>query len=812
MLAFVALALALVFTDALLGLRPALAQVGDRGARKALSPFLTFRQPPRKTRPAPAPATKDAQMLVKAREIQYDYTNERVAAVGNVQIYHNGSTLEADRVTYDQKTKRLLAEGNARLTEANGKITYGDTINLTDDFRDGFVDSLRLEAGDNTRLAATRADRTDGRYTVFQSGVYTACEPCKEDPRKPPLWQVRSGRIIHDEQEKMIYFEDARLEFFGVPLAYLPFFSTPDPTVKRKSGFLMPIITSSPKTGFGVEIPYYFALAPDYDFTFSPVITTRQGPLVQGEWRQRLINGAYNIRAAGIWQLDPKAFQGTPGDRGFRGNVDSAGRFNITDRWVWGWTGALFTDRTFATDYHIRGFLRQLDADGTGQSEAVSQLYLTGAGDRSYFDARTMYFYGFSVADQQRRIPVIHPVADYFYTVGHPVLGGELGYRANFTSLSRNQASFDPVSQTAFSTGLCASADPAVKIPANCLLRGIPGTYTRFSAETHWRRQFIDPFGQVFTPFASVRGDVSAVSLDRDPSVANYLATGDRVASHVMPTAGVEYRYPLINVQSWGTQTIEPIAQVIARPNETGIGRRPNEDAQSLVFDDGNLLRVDKFSGWDRVEGGGRANVALQYTAQFNRGGFASVLFGQSYHLFGRNSFAAGDTANTGLGSGLDKTSSDYVARVSYQPYSTLTFTTRYRFDEQSFALRRFEVEGRATFDRWNVLLLYGNYDAQPQLGFLNRREGVLGNTSYKVNNNWVLLGGARYNINSARFDQTQFGAGYVDDCLVLALNYITNYSYNGTTQNDHRVMLQFGLRTLGGTLVNQGLGNSTPF
>ena len=102
-------------------------------------------------------------------------------------------------------------------------------------------------------------------------------------------------------------------------------------------------------------------------------------------------------------------------------------------------------------------------------------------------------------------------------------------------------------------------------------------------------------------------------------------------------------------------------SSVRTRPN---IGRLPNEDSQSLIFDDTNLFRVDKFSGWDRVEGGGRANVGVQYTAQFNRGGFINALFGQSYQLFGTNSFAVGDITNTGLDSGLDTNRSDYVARV----------------------------------------------------------------------------------------------------------------------------------------------------
>src|SRR5450756_2679042 len=92
-------------------------------------------------------------------------------------------------------------------------------MDLSDDYRDGVVDSLRVDTADQTRMAATRADRTGGNYTVFENGVYTACAPCKDDPKKPPLWQVKGARIVHDQTEKMLYFENAQLEFFGVPMA-----------------------------------------------------------------------------------------------------------------------------------------------------------------------------------------------------------------------------------------------------------------------------------------------------------------------------------------------------------------------------------------------------------------------------------------------------------------------------------------------------------------------------------------------------------------------------------------------------------------
>jgi len=779
---------------------------------------LSFPQRP------PKPASKalterqqagQKQMLVQANEIDYDYSNNRVSAVGNVQIYYGGSTVEADRVIYDQKTKRLHAEGNVRLTEPDGKITYGQVIDLSDDYRDGFVDSLRLETPEQTRMAAARAERTQGNYTVFHNGVYTACGPCKDDPKKPPLWQVKAARIIHDQNEKMIYFEDASLELYGKPIAYLPYFSAPDPTVKRKSGFLMPSFSTNSKYGFAVEIPYYWAMAPDYDATFAPMITTKQGPLLQAEFRQRLLNGAWSIRAAGIDQLDKNYFLRdaadggpTPGYRDWRGSVESTGQFALSDRWVWGWDALLLSDKTFLQDYNpTLSRYRVTNPLTNNPTEGISQLYLTGKGDRSFFDVRSIYYLGFSEADTQSQLPVIHPVLDYNYTFDHPVFGGELGYKINFTSLSRQDAEFDAITQAAFNSGQCMTADPAVKTTGSCVLRGIPGTYSRFSAEMNWKRSFTDSFGQVFTPFVSLRADAASMQITNDPSVSNFINTGDSNLIRGMPTVGLEYRYPFIAVQSWGTQTVEPIAQVIARPNETQIGLWPNEDAQSFIFDDSNLFKVDKFSGWDRVEGGGRANYGVQYTAQFNRGGSVNALFGESYQLFGTNSYAVAGMGNTGLDSGLDTTRSDYVARVAYQPNSIYSLISRFRFNYDTFATERFELEGQARFDRWSGSLLYGDYAAQPELGFLDRRQGILGSTTVKLDANWVLQAGARYDINAGKFDQTLLGLGYIDDCLILAVNYITSYTYSGNVTSDHAIMLQLSLRTLGGTSVSQPVG-----
>ncbi|MCS3882250.1 lipopolysaccharide assembly outer membrane protein LptD (OstA) [Bradyrhizobium elkanii] len=506
-----------------------------------------FTYNPRPPKPPRPPAKNDGQMLVQATEVDYDYNNQRISAVGNVQMFYNGTSVEADKVIYDQKTKRLHAEGNIRMTDAEGKITYANIVDLSDDYRDGFVDSLRVDTEDQTRMAATRADRSSGNYTVFDNGVYTACAPCKDDPKKPPLWQVKGARIIHNQTEKMLYFENAQLEFFGVPMAYLPYFSTPDPTVKRKSGFLMPGFTTYSAFGVGVEIPYYFALAPDFDATFNPRITSKQGVLFQGEFRQRLSNGAYQIRLYGIDQLDQGAFAGQPGDRQFRGGVETKGQFALNDKWTWGWDGVLLSDYYFMSDYRLAQYKDPFGSFLSLPTEAISQLYLTGVGNRSFFDARAIYYLSYS--GNQNQVPVVAPVIDYNNVINSPIFGGEFSYKVNFTNLTRETAVFDPITAQAANplNPLCTttSADPMARTPSQCLLRGMPGTYTRLTAEAQWRKSYTDPLGQIWTPFVGVRADAINADISNQPGVSNFLPVGDTQTVRLMPTVGFEYRYPL---------------------------------------------------------------------------------------------------------------------------------------------------------------------------------------------------------------------------------------------------------------------------
>ena len=780
-------------------------------------------------------AANPDKMVVEANELVYDKDENTVSAVGDAQLYYQGRILEADNVIYDRKSKRVFAEGHVKFTDEKGDVTYGARFDLTDDFRDGFIESVQVVGADRTRFTSPRVERSDGAMTVLEKGTYTACEPCQDHPERPPLWQVRAARIIHNQQTHVVYYEDSWLEIAGLPIAYLPYFSAPDPTVTRLSGVLTPSYLHSTQLGSGFGIPYFFNLAPNYDLTVKPTYFTRQGLFGDVEWRHRLETGSYNIRATGIFQRDPEAFAASPygaGTREWRGSLESQGQFFINDKWKYGWDITVLSDRFYYNDYKIK----TTDLSDYYFQDVVSSVYLRGQGDRSYFDLSGYHFEGLTAYDFERQLPNAVPVLDYNKTVAldpqstHGI-GGEVTFDVNAANISRSAAAYQAVgAQTldhAYSLyNVCASY-----VRGQCLLRGIAGDYARASAQVAWQRKFIDPIGEEWTPFVFARLDGEATSLNDSTSFVFSSANGSSVIdnanqpaffsdtqnaanSRAMAGVGLEYRYPFVS-HSWiGRQVVEPIAQLIVRPNETLPKLQPNEDAQSLVFDETNLFAWNKYSGYDRIEGGVRLNYGLQYTADFNNGGHASVVGGESFQLAGQNSYTIADAANTGLESGLDKKYSNFVAGETIAPFSpALSFTTKQQFDSSTLALARFDSIVNVNFRGLTTSLDYARYAAQPLLGWVHNREGLVANARYDIVSHWNVNGSLIFDMSRhlydlpgqsvPRFYPTNYGVGigYMDECTTFNVSYLSRLSdpiASTPSVRDQTITFELTLRTLG--------------
>ncbi|MCB1381635.1 MAG: LPS-assembly protein LptD [Notoacmeibacter sp.] len=756
----------------------------------------------------------NAQMLLEADTLVYDNDNQVVRALGSVQIDYDGSKLVAREVIYNQKTRRVRAVGNVELVEKDGNRIYADEMDVTDDFGNGFVNALRIETTDNTRFAAESAERSDGNVTTFNNGVYTACEPCEEKPDKAPIWRVKAKRIIWNGQEKTVRFKDASFELFGMPIAYMPSFSIADPTVKRKTGFLFPSFSLRTELGFGTRLPFYIALADTYDLLLSPTYYTKQGFLGEAEFRQRFDNGRYMLKMAGIQQNEPGAFDINTVDRSVKTRymVGTTGKFDINPRWALGWDILAQSDKNFSHAYSIGNFANAVHR---------SEIWLKGLNDRNHFDLRFMKFQVQEAAldsnagSRNSRQPWVLPNFDYT-RVEDDVAGGQLTLRANSQVLSRQ------ITQTANALTekqiLNGAGNPVLGTGIYAINRipGLAGTNGRASVEAEWKRNTITDGGFVITSMLAARGDGIFANLNTPSQRAvGYLATNEgwRVSKNDawfrgMATAGLEVRYPILFNTGSASHILEPVGQLFIRPDAPyqGVIGIPNEDAQSLVFDATNLFERDKFSGWDRIEGGTRANLGLRYSGAFANGWTAQGIFGQSFHLAGRNPYAQPDFLQVGAASGLETSRSDYVGMMAVSTPWGLTTSVSARFDEKDFRLRRLQTDLIYASKLGTASLRYTDIQAQPKYGFTRDRKEVAGALKVNLTEDWSVFGGAAYDLVSKTLVRDSIGFAYDDECFTFQFSY----GHKRQTYAPKKVSQQFGLflsfRTIGDFGKKDGL------
>ncbi|MFB2551136.1 LPS-assembly protein LptD [Ensifer soli] len=717
---------------------------------------------------------EDAKLLLSANELVYNQDADKVTVRGNVQIRYGGYQMVAREVEYDQSSGRVVATGEIELVEPGGNRIFAERMDLTDDFGSGFVDALRVETVDLTRLAAASGERRNGDEIILNNAVYTACTPCRTDPNHRSLWQIKAQRVIQNGKTQTVRLEKAQFELFGRPIVYLPYLEIPDHTVKRKSGFLLPRFRYTQKLGAGVSIPYYWAISPTMDATVTGTALTRQGFLLEGEFRQRFENGEHVLSVAGIHQLDRSVFTDNTIDSQEvnRGMIASKATFEINPRWTFGWDVLVQSDNNFAKTYDLSTF------DGTTYT---NQAYLSGLGRRNAFDMRAFYF-DIQDADPETLAESRQAIAqtlDYSYVAPKPVLGGELSANINLTNIKRSRLdSYTVLGVDRF--------------------RGLEGTSHRLTAEAEWKRTFILPGGLALTPLVAARGDLLGLGMDQPGAGYSGTYDTDDAATRRMLTAGLEARYPIQISTGNASHILEPIGQIYARPDEQLAGGLPNEDAQSFVFDATSLFERDKFSGYDRIEGGTRANVGLRYTGTFDNGYALRSIVGQSFHLSGLNSFATDDLVKAGADSGLESDRSDYVGMVGIDSPSGINASLSARLDEKDLDLRRADAMIGYEGTRVQSALIYTRIEAQPLYGATYDQDEIQTAAALKFRDYWSVFGSVTYDLNGDYVTRNGIGLTYDDQDTLFSIVYKRERDVDGSIANDWSIGARLSFRTLG--------------
>ena len=685
-----------------------------------------------------------ADILLLSDDVIYDGNGEIVTAKGNVEVSYNDYVLMADRLIYDRKAGRLKAIGNVTLLENTGNVVFADQVDLNETLTQGFVRKIVAQLSDKSRLAAAAAYRKSENVTELHKAVYSPCKICKDGSR-PPVWQLKAFNVTRDMNSQQIKYEDAFLEFYGIPVLYTPYFAHPDPSVERKSGFLAPKFSSSSDLGTVVETPYYFVIDETQDLTLTPGVTSKEGPILSSLYRSRYDSGDLRFEGSITYPNERNDFGDRIGGHEVRGHVFGSGAFRLNDNWNWGFQVERASDDTYLNRYDIS------DAD-----ELTSKLYAEGFDDLSSASIEAYAFQGLRATDDDDTIPFITPSINYHLVSDPGVAGGRFFVDANTLVVSRTE-----------------------------------GTDTRrLSLTGGWHLPFIGRDGGVYDLSASLRGDVYHIDNVPNPALPGGKTDGD-FEYRLLPLIAFEYTYPLVKESGSVRQVLEPKVSLVYAGEANENNAIPNEDGGSFEFDDTNIFSTTRFPGLDQWEDGARASLGVKWAAYGQSGGHTSVSLGQIFRLEDEGTFSPA--------SGLDGKRSDYVGRIEISPGPYLDFIHRFRIDKNDFNFNRNEVS-LSTGPSW--LRFNGGYirlekDANT-LSPVTREEARLAGY-YKMAEFWSLRAYGRRDLELGQ--AVDFGGGlfYQDECLYVGLTFKRSFTRDRDVKPTDRVGIQIKLLNLGG-------------
>ena len=688
-------------------------------------------------------------VLLQADEMDYDVDAQIVTARGHVEIDSDGRILLADTVAYDQKNDIMTADGHVSVTDEKGNVAFASHVELHDKMRDGALKSFAALIGKNGRMVAASATRTQGRFTEAFDAAYTPCKICNQPGQRTPVWQVKANHVVYDQLKHRITFTDARIEFFDVPVFYTPYLTEPDPTVRYATGILTPDLGSSTNIGYFLKLPVYVAITPSEDATITPIVSTRGGAVLAGEYRQRLQNG-------GLWLQGSVADNPNGGltqDKNeFYASLFGSGRMPVSANWRTGFDLQLTSNDTYLKRYDFS----QLD-------RLVNDLFVEGTGGRTRFAITGYFFQGLRASDDSSVIPFALPLIEFSYSPLEKWLGGQFRFDVNSIALSRNVGENDQ----------------------------------RFSGEARMRWPTVLPGGQLLSLELYARGDVYHVSDALTPGV------GDKFITRGVPYAALDWRWPFISSTGAGRAfIIEPIAQFILQPyggNPTGI---PNEDSAAFELDENNVLSFDQMPGYDLVESGPRANVGLHARAAFPSGSIDAVL-GQTFRFKPDPIFASDPSA--------DGTASDLVGRVSVKFLPYIDLTDRIDIDRENGTVRRHELYLTGTYNRSSIQIAYVQLPCEdptpaplvpcsrtspPLPPGLPEREEITAQADVNFYENWQAFGAIRRDLIAGQMLDTELGLGYEDECLGISVAYRRKFTTDRDLPPSTSVILRFNLKT----------------
>ena len=497
----------------------------------------------------------------------YIRSNGTLVAEGNVEAHQGNLHISARRVTYSQDANRLKISGPILLTDSgSGATIHAKEASLDPQLVEGIMLGARLVLDRQLQLAAVELNRTEGRYTQLYKVAATSCRICGDD--SPPIWQIRAKEVIHDADERQLYFQDAQFLVFDLPVVAIPQLRMPDPTLDRATGFLIPSGRSSSILGTGIKIPYFIALGDHRDLTLTPYLSPDTTTL-EYEYRQAFVDG--DLNANGAFSSD------NLNSGSLRYYVFANGDTGLPLGYQLDYDIEATSDTSYLIDY---GY--------SGKDRLDSAIGITRIEHDLAVEGEFVHFQTLRDTEQNATQPTLLAELSYEKRIPDAFLGGELRLNADAHAHYR------------FSNENVDGRD-----------------VSRMNASAHWMRSDALDNGVLYDIHGLLDLGASAVAQDD---------TVDESAFNASPALYSNFRLPLTKSTENATFLLEPQVQLAWSASVNEIA---NEESTRVEFDEGNLLDFSRFPAPDRVEEGVRIAIGGSWTRLANNGRMSSLSAGR---------------------------------------------------------------------------------------------------------------------------------------------------------------------------------------
>ncbi|OWU84864.1 organic solvent tolerance protein [Oceanicola sp. 22II-s10i] len=683
--------------------------------------------------PRPAMAQSGSAVLVADR-VELDGRN-RVVATGNVEALRDGTRLQARRIVYDRTGDKLYIEGPIVLTEETGRaVIIADSAALDADLRNGLVRGARMMLDQQVQLASYQLNRIEGRYTQLYKATVTSCHVC--DDGTPPLWQIRARRVVHDQTERQLYFEDARFEVVGIPIFWLPRMRFPDPTQDRATGFLIPSLRRNSETGTGVKVPYFITLGQSRDLTLTPYVSDRTRTL-EARYRQAFRTGRIEFNGA-ISDDDIR-----PGD--IRGFISGGGSFRLPRDFRLEFDIEATTDAAYPTEY-----------DYSDKDRLDSEVSVIRVRRDEFIRGAITSFRTLRVNEDNNTIPAFIGNVTYERRFFPARFGGEFRLGAEAHSHLR------------WSDRDTDGPDPDTIVDGRDV--------GRLSVDAAYHRTETLPLGLRLGMEFGV--SVDAIRTGQDST----LPASD---TGIAPRTGITLRWPWSRRGGDGSvNIIEPVAQFAWTGGQDLTVA--NEESTRVEFDEGNLLAMSRFPSTDRRERGRRAAIGLNWSRFTATGWQNRVTLGQIVREDNDGDFH--------LSSGLSGRSSDLLVAGQITSPENLAFTARAIFRDRRDLTK---AEARASWITPKVAIgaSYLWLDDDPQENRPDTLSEWSIDSTFRVTENVLLSASWRYDLLADATAEAGFGIAYINECVEMEFSASRRFTSSTIVQPSTEFSFSIGLR-----------------